>query len=130
MLEKIIAEMQKESERAMAIKVARKIKRTFVEPEQKTVEKTSKSEGRLPSDEYKDEIEPKEIVLDENGKLVISVKRGGEYGLPCVDIRHFVTTERFTGFTRKGVNFPLELLLELVDILREVSDECEKKGLE
>ena len=37
--------MQKESERAMAIKVARKIKRTFVEPEQKTVEKTSKSEG-------------------------------------------------------------------------------------
>jgi len=122
--------MQKESERAMAIKVARKIKRTFVEPEQKTVEKTSKSEGRLPSDEYRDEIEPKEIVLDENGKLVISVKRGGEYGLPCVDIRHFVTTERFTGFTRKGVNFPLELLLELVDILREVSDECEKKGLE
>ena len=129
-LEKIIAEMQKESERAMAIKVARKIKRTFVEPEQKTVEKTSKSEGRLPSDEYKDEIEPKEIVLDENGKLVISVKRCGEYGLPCVDIRHFVTTERFTGFTRKGVNFPLELLLELVDTLREVSDECDRKGLE
>ena len=115
----------------MAIKVARKIKRTFVEPEQKkTVEKTSKSEGRLPSDEYKDEIEPKEIVLDENGKLVISVKRGGEYGLLCVDIRHYVTTERFTGFTRKGVNFPLELLLELVDTLREVSDECDRKGLE
>lgn len=115
----------------MAIKVARKIKRTFVEPEQKkTVEKTSKSEGRLPSDEYKDEIEPKEIVLDENGKLVISVKRGGEYGLPCVDIRHYVTTERFTGFTRKGVNFPLELLLELIDTLREVSDECDRKGLE
>ena len=115
----------------MAIKVARKIKRTCVEPEQKkTVEKTSKSEGRLPSDEYKDEIEPKEIVLDENGKLIISVKRGGEYGLPCVDIRHYVTTERFTGFTRKGVNFPLELLLELVDTLREVSDECDRKGLE
>lgn len=127
----LITKFRKESERAMAIKVARKIKRTFVEPEQKkTVEKTSKSEGRLPSDEYKDEIEPKEIVLDENGKLVISVKRGGEYGLPCVDIRHYVTTERFTGFTRKGVNFPLELLLELVDTLREVSDECDRKGLE
>ena len=127
----VITKFRKESERAMAIKVARKIKRTFVEPEQKkTVEKTSKSEGRLPSDEYKDEIEPKEIVLDENGNLVISVKRGGEYGLPCVDIRHYVTTERFTGFTRKGVNFPLELLLELVDTLREVSDECDRKGLE
>lgn len=115
----------------MAIKVARKIQRTPIEVETpKKEEKTKKNEGLLPSDDYKDEIPPKEIVLDENGKLVISVKRGGEYGLPCVDIRHYVTTERFTGFTRKGVNFPLEFLLELTDILREVSDECDRKGLE
>lgn len=119
----------------MAIKIARKIKRTPVEEVKPPVpdkeeKKTKQSNGTLPSDEYKDEIPPKEIILDENGKLVISVKRGGEFGLPCVDIRHFVTTERFTGFTRKGVNFPLELLLELVDLLREVSDECDRKGLE
>lgn len=114
----------------MAIKVARKIKRTFVENEPKVVKEEKKSKELLPPDDYKDEIEPKEIVLDETGKLVISVKRGGEYGLPCVDIRHFVTTERFTGFTKKGVNFPLEFLLELVDLLREVSDECDEKGLE
>lgn len=114
----------------MAIKVARKIKRTFVENEPKVKKEEKKSKELLPPDDYKDEIEPKEIVLDETGKLVISVKRGGEYGLPCVDIRHFVTTERFTGFTKKGVNFPLEFLLELVDLLREVSDECDEKGLE
>lgn len=115
----------------MAIKVARKIKRTFVKDEPKVEKEVNKSSnGTLPSDTYKDEIPPKEIVLDENGKLIVSVKRGGEYGLPCVDIRHYVTTERFTGFTKKGVNFNLEFLLELVDILREVSDECERKGLE
>ena len=117
----------------MAIKVARKIKRTFVEEKPTEVvkeEKKSKKTELLPPDDYEDEIPPKEIILDETGKLVISVKRGGEYGLPCVDIRHFVTTERFTGFTRKGVNFPLEFLLELTDLLREVSDECDEKGLE
>ena len=115
----------------MAIKVARKIKRTPIAEEKKKPEpvEEEKKTKQLPPDEYEDEIEPKEILIDENGKLVVSVKRGGEFGLPHVDIRHYVTTDRFTGFTRKGVNFPLELLLELVDVLREASDECERKGL-
>ena len=116
----------------MAIKVARKIQRTAIvekAPEPKKEEKKEKSRlERLP-DEYKDEVTPREIVLDETSKLVISVKRGGDYGLPHVDIRHFVTTERFTGFTKKGVNFPLEFLLELMDLLHDVSDECDRKGL-
>lgn len=117
----------------MAIKVARKIQRTPIvesKPEPKKEEKTKEPYRELPPDEYKDEIPPKEIPIDETGKLVISVKRGGEYGLPHVDIRHFVTTERFTGFTKKGINFPLEFLYELMDLLRDVSDECERKGLE
>lgn len=117
----------------MAIKVARKIQRTpIVEkaPEPKKEEKVEKQTPKLPPDDYKDEITPKELLLDETGKLVISVKRGGDYGLPHVDIRHFVTTERFTGFTKKGVNFPLEFLYELMDLLKEVSDECDRKGLE
>lgn len=129
----IYAKHKKESERAMAIKVARKIQRTPIKefaPEPKKSKKENKVKAELPSDEYRDEIPPKEIVIDESGKLVISVKRGGEYGLPHVDIRHYMTTERFTGFTKKGVNFPLEFLLELMDLLRDVLDECEKKGLE
>lgn len=113
----------------MAIKVARKIKRTPIVEVEKTAPVKEKEKRVLPPDEYRDEIPPKEIVLDEHGKLVISVKRGGELGLPCVDIRHYVTTERFTGFTKKGVNFPLDFLLELTDLLREVSDECDEKGL-
>ena len=114
----------------MAIKVARKIKRTPIVEEKKKPEPVKEEKRQLPPDEYTDEIEPKEIILDDTGKLVISVKRGGDYGLPHVDIRHYVTTERFTGFTKKGVNFPLEFLYELTDLLREVSDECDRKGLE
>ena len=112
----------------MAIKVARKIQRTPIIEE--VPKKEEKSAPALPPDDYKDEIEPKEILIDENGKLVISVKRGGEYGLPHVDVRHYVTTERYTGFTRKGINFPLEILLELIDSLKDALDECERKGLE
>lgn len=85
--------------------------------------------NKLPPDEYRDEIPPKEIVLDDNGKLVISVKRGGEYGLPRVDIRFYATTEVYTGFTKKGVNFDLNYLPDLLEILNDVSDEVDEKGL-
>ena len=85
--------------------------------------------NKLPPDEYKDEIPPKEIVLDDNGKLIISVKRGGEDGLPRVDIRFYATTEVYTGFTKKGVNFDLNYLPDLLEILNDVSDEVDEKGL-
>ena len=114
----------------MAIKVARKIQRTPIVEKAPEPKKEEKSVPKLPPDDYKDEIPQKEIVLDETEKLVISVKRGGDYGLPHVDIRHFVTTERFTGFTKRGINFPLEYLFELMDVLKDVSDECDRKGLE
>ena len=114
----------------MAIKVARKIQRTPIVEKAPEPVKEEKQARVLPPDEYKDEIEPKEMYVDETGKLVISVKRGGDYGLPHVDIRHFVTTERYTGFTKKGINFPLEFLYELIDLLNEVSEECDRKGLE
>lgn len=101
------------------------------EEEVKETKKPRKSntDNKLPSDEYKDEIPPKEIVLDENGKLVISAKRGGVDGLPRVDIRFFATTEVYTGFTKKGVNFDLEYLPDLIEMLGDVSNECDEKKL-
>lgn len=96
--------------------------------EEKKPRKNNKT-NKLPSDEYRDEIPPKEIVLDDNGKLVISVKRGGEDGLPRVDIRFYATTEVYTGFTKKGVNFDLNYLPDLLEILNDVSDEVDEKGL-
>ncbi len=118
----------------MAIKVPRKIKRTpITESAQQTTAKAKtkpNTASTLPEDVYRDEIPPKEVVIDDSNKLVISVKRGGEFGLPHVDIRHYVTTERYTGFTKKGVNFPLELLFDLIGTLRDAADECDEKGLE
>lgn len=105
-------------------------------PEKKVVEtKPEKKEApkketkKLPPDTYIEEFDPIEIEVDETRKFVISVKRGGEFGLPMCDLRQYQTTDMYTGFTKKGVNFPVELLPELIDSLREVCDRCEEKEL-
>lgn len=101
-----------------------------VKEEVKSTKKTSaKKENKLPSDEYKDEFEPLEMYVDENRKFVLSVKREPELGLPCADIRQFMTTEKYTGFTKKGINFPIELLPDLIEELEKLYEKCEEKGL-
>lgn len=89
----------------------------------------SNTDNKLPPDTYKDEITPIELVVDDRKKIVISVKRGGDLGLPMVDIRVFATTETYTGFTKKGINLPLGMLVDLTDSLIEVQDLCEEKKL-
>lgn len=115
----------------MKILTRRKVSIPIPVTEVEEPKKTRKSckDNKLPPDEYKDEIEPIEIKLDDTGKLVISVKRGGEFGLPKVDIRFFATTEVYTGFTKKGVNFNLDKLPKLKAILCDVIEECDEKGL-
>lgn len=92
--------------------------------------KRKSHKNELPPDTYRDEIEPKRINIDEGIDLVISVKRGGEHGLPRVDIRQFVNTDNYTGFTKKGVNFSLEYLYDIIDALNDVNEECSEKGLD
>lgn len=84
----------------------------------------------LPPDTYQDEIEPKRLKIDDNTELVFSVKRGGELGLPRVDIRQYVKTENYEGFTKKGINFALEYLYDFIDICNDVNEECDKANIE
>lgn len=98
-------------------------------PEKKPEKKEKKSKKDLPADVYKDEIEPIELEVDETRKFVISVKRGGEFGLPMCDVRQFQTTELYTGFTKKGINFPIELVPDLIELLQVAYGECEEKKL-
>jgi len=100
-------------------------------PEPKKEEKKSskKSKKELPADVYKDEIEPIDLAVDDTRKFVISVKRGGEFGLPMCDVRQYQTTELYTGFTKKGINFPIGLLPDLIELLQVAYSECEEKGL-
>lgn len=114
------------------MKLKRKITRVGKEPEKTPKTKPSKKEEAkksLPSDAYKEEITPKEIVIDDTRKIIVSVKRGGDLGLVCADIRQYQTTQTFTGFTKKGINIPLEALVEIKAIIQDVIEECEDIGL-
>lgn len=97
-------------------------------PEEKKTSKNGKS--KLPPDTYKDEITPVEFEIDEHCKLIFSVKRAGEMGLPHIDIRQYITTEKYTGFTKKGINFPLEFFFDFMDKCQEVNEACDRKGLD
>ena len=97
-------------------------------PEEKP-KKKEEPKKKLPADTYKDEITPVELEVDDSRKFVLSVKRGGEFGLPMCDVRQYQTTELYTGFTKKGINFPIELLPDLIELLQVVYDECEEKKL-
>ncbi|MGL5913259.1 MAG: hypothetical protein ACRCZB_03770 [Bacteroidales bacterium] len=83
----------------------------------------------LPPDTYKDEFEPIDMFVDEGRKFVLSVKRGGDFGLPMCDIRQYQTTDVYEGFTKKGLNFPVELLPDLIELLQVIYGECEERDL-
>lgn len=100
------------------------------EPAKKEEKKTKKSsKNNLPADTYVDEFEPLELPIDDTRKFIISVKRGGEMGLPMCDVRQYQTTEVYTGFTKKGINFPIEYLPDLFEILQEAYNKCVEKNL-
>ena len=103
--------------------------KSLYEEEPKVQVKPAKKQKQLPPDVYADEIEPVEVVLDESRKIIVSVKRGGDLGLPCLDIRQFATTDTYTGFTKKGINFPLNRLIDIIDCLQEALERSEEKNL-
>lgn len=96
------------------------------EPKQK---KETKKSSRLPRDTYPEEFDPVQIIIDEYGKLNFSVRRQGDLGLPRLDIRHFQTTDFYTGFTQKGINIPLEMLPGLIETLLFIHEQASGKKL-
>ena len=112
--------------------IKRKPMLKVVEPEKPSkltkAEKAAKKKN-MPSDEYKDLLPPIEMPVDETRKFILSVKRGGEFGLPMIDLRQYQTTELYTGFTKKGLNFSIELIPDLIDYLQKMYEACEEKDL-
>ena len=105
------------------------VEKTPVKSQKTQREEKKSKKNNLPPDAYKDEINPLEIEVDETRKFVLSVKRGGEFGLPMCDVRQYQTTELYTGFTKKGINFPIVLIPDLIEQLQAVYEECEEKSL-
>lgn len=78
--------------------------------------------------EYKDLVEARELEIAEGIKLVFSVSKTSE-GNPHLDIRTWIESEKYTGPTKKGINFDIESLEEFRSILEEIDSELESKGI-
>lgn len=109
------------------------------EPEEVKEPKKKKSSGnKLPSDTYKPLLPPKRILVREfpqknttkMGKLYveISVKRYGEdeVNAPEVYLQMYQETDFYTGYRKGGSHFPLESLYDIMDLLSELSEECDE----
>lgn len=117
-----------------------KKKLVLEEPKEEVKEtKKKKSSGnKLPSDSYKPLLPPKRILVREfpqknstkMGKLYveISVKRYGEdlENAPEVYLQMYQESDFYTGYRKGGSHFPLESLYDIIDLLSELSEECDR----
>ena len=113
-------------------------KKLVVEEEVKETKKKKSSGNKLPSDQYNPLLPPKRILVREfpqkntakMGKMYveISVKRYGEdeVNAPEVYIQMYQESDFYTGYRKGGSHFPLELLYDIMDLLSELSEECDE----
>ena len=116
-------------------------KKLVVEEEVKEPKKKKSSGNKLPSDQYKPLLPPKRILVREfpqknttkMGKLYveISVKRYGEdeVNAPEVYLQMYQETDFYTGYRKGGSHFPLESLYDIIDLLSELSEECDEHNI-
>ncbi|MBI2265691.1 MAG: hypothetical protein HYU64_11040 [Armatimonadetes bacterium] len=59
--------------------------------------------------------------------IVFSVVKNDKSSIPKVDIREFVRSPKYEGFTKSGLRFAAELLPEFIDICKKLDDATESK---
>lgn len=93
-----------------------------------TVVKAEEKPKKDKTIEYQDIIEARELEIAEGIKLVFSVSKTSE-GNPHLDIRTWIESEKYTGPTKKGINFDIESLEEFRDILQDIDSELSQKDV-
>lgn len=105
--------------------------------------KKKKQENKLPPDVYHPMFEPIRILVRETPSnkdctkmvkqyLELTVKRyDDDEALPFVWVQMYQESDFYTGYLKgKTVYLPLEMLYDLIDGLTELSEECDKRGIE
>jgi hypothetical protein len=86
-----------------------------------------------PASKYPDKYESvlPDVIVDYNDikHLVLQVKRGGPDGTLGVDIRWFMTTDSYMGFSSKGITIPIEVFRSLLWELNNVNDALQENNL-
>lgn len=103
-----------------------RIKRQFVRTLKNIVPEVKAEENKTP--EYEEMIEPKKMTIADGVDLVFSVSKAKD-GEPHLDIRTYIKNDRYTGPTKKGINFDLENMDEFLEILNSLNEELQKRGI-
>ena len=127
----------------MKLRPAKKLVLIKTEPEEETPKRQQKKENKLPPDVYQPMFEPIRILVRETSSskdptkavkqyLELSVKRfDDEEGLPFVWVQMYQESEFYTGYMKgKTIYLPLEMLYDFMDSLNDLSEECDKRGIE
>lgn len=79
--------------------------------------KKIKAESKPVKQEYVDLTEPVVMDIDETSSFKITCSKLGQDGEPHLDVRTWIETERYSGPTKKGINFPVYHIQEMIDTL-------------
>ena len=106
--------------------------RRFKEQQVKVIEKAAKKQSTIClgdfCDDYPDMIELVEVKVSDDTCYKITIKRGGDLGLPQIEIREWKETKKFSGYTKRGIVVPcsaLELFSDAVVRVFDLADEKE-----
>lgn len=103
-----------------------RIKKQLVRTLKNIVPEVKAEEKKTP--EYEEIIEPKKMTIADGVDLVFSVSKAKD-GEPHLDIRTYIKNDRYTGPTKKGINFDLENMEEFLEILNNLNLELLEKGI-
>ena len=71
----------------------------------------------------------KEIWIGVNDSTKIRIELTEFKGVNRFDIREYVETEKYTGFTKKGINLPTEFLEEIYNSLGKILETAKSEDL-
>lgn len=91
-----------------------------------TAEAEEKPKKKAPV--YEDLIPQQKLNIADGIDLVFSVSKA-EDGDPHVDIRTYIQTEKYSGPTKKGINFNIEMLESFREILDAIEEDLQKRGI-
>lgn len=113
--------------------------------QEETPKKTTrkKSENNLPPDVYAPMFEPTRILVKESPShkdeskvvkqyLELSVKRfDDDEASPFVWVQMYQESDFYTGYLKgKTIYLPLEMIYDFIDSLTDLSEECDRRGIE
>ena len=62
-----------------------------------------------------------ELVISESRKIVVQKKEW--QNRMSLDIRSYVTSDNYSGYTKKGINIPVKKVQELIDAIKKEMEE-------